>query len=92
MTFQQGVGRLPRSSAPHGEQHSAPLPKGGVEDLATHGRDLTDQIPPAAHTGHEWLPDDACLDLAAVALTGLCHGTAALALNGVGLRRARCRW
>ena len=74
------------------EQHSAPLcRKAGVEDFAAHGRDLTDQIPPAAaHTGHgDGFPDDAGLNLAAVALTGLCHGTAALAPEqGFGGRAA----
>ena len=64
------------------EQHSAPLcRKAGVEDLAAHGRDLTDQIPPAAaHTGHgDGFPDDAGLDLAAVAFAGLAHSAAAFA-------------
>ena len=90
--LQQGVGRFLVHLLHMVEQHSASLcRKAGVEDLAAHGRDLTDQIPPAAaHTGHgDGFPDDAGLDLAAVALTGLCHGTAALAPEqGFGGRAA----
>ena len=90
--LQQGVGRFLVHPLHMVEQHCAPLcRKAGVEDLAAHGRDLTDQIPPAAaHTGHgDGFPDDAGLNLAAVALTGLCHGTAALAPEqGFGGRAA----
>ena len=80
--LQQGVGRLFVHPLHVIKQDGAALGrKAGVEDLAPHGLDLTDQIPAiGTHARHrDGFPDDAGLHPAAVAVTGLAHGTAALA-------------
>ena len=80
--LQQGVGRFLVHPLHMVEQDGAALRrKAGVEDLRPHGRDLTHKIFSAGtHAGdRDGLPHDTRFDLAAVALAGLCHGTAAFA-------------
>ena len=80
--LQQRIGRFLVHPLHMVEQDGTALcRKAGVEDLRPHGRDLTDQIPPAGpHAGdRNGLPHDAGLDLAAVALARLGHRAAAFA-------------
>ena len=80
--LQQSVGRFLVHPLHMVQKHRAPLGgKAGVENFAAHGGDLTHQIlSAAAHAGHrDGFPHDAGLHRAAVALTGFCHGAAALA-------------
>ena len=76
------------------EQHGTALGrKAGVEDLAAHGLDLTDQIFAAcAHTGNaDCFTHDAGLHMAAVAVAGLTHSTAAFAPQKGLSGRSACR-
>ena len=76
------------------EQHGTALGrKAGVEDLAAHSLDLTDQIFTAcAHTGNaDCFTHDAGLHMAAVAVAGLTHSTAAFAPQKGLSRCAACR-
>ena len=80
--LQQGIGRLLIHPLDVIEQDGAALRrKAGIENLAPHRLDLTDEIAAiGTHTGHrDSFPDDAGLDPAAVTVTGLTDGTAALA-------------
>ena len=76
------------------EQHGTALGrKAGVEDLAAHSLDLTDQIFSAcAHTGNaDRFTHDAGLHMAAVAVAGLTHSTAAFAPQKGLSGRSACR-